>query len=295
MKLNINTIIVDDVPLFAEVIKKAVLEMNDISSFATYTPIVFSKGNLFEHVSNYIQECINNKNTIDLIFADYNLGGGKNGIELLKLFDDAPIRPFKVFHSITDDSIAKNAHKYRREFDDASTSKELSDIWTSLCLHDAEIVRIKLFGNPFFYDKNYENERSFVAKQDANRLVDEFRLIDILWIETYNRDHYITYRKFEDNKLIIKDKIHFTGNQYSQDAIRDLASDLSFARINKNLTVNLLWASEIDRNSKCVRFISSDSRKRTVPISNFSNKPEYKNAYNEYLPKLSANLHTYFT
>src|SRR5258705_1555958 len=88
MKLKVNTIVVDDMQLYADTIKKVLEVRNTKSNYAEYLIREFTTRTHYEDAKSYILRCLDSNSPIDLIFCDYNLGGGKNGIDFLNFLKE---------------------------------------------------------------------------------------------------------------------------------------------------------------------------------------------------------------
>lgn len=289
MKVKLTVLIVDDVPLYANRIQEVIVEENKLSEYFEYVPVVFMGEGCFLLAKEYIQA---NGEKIDLIFSDYNLGAGGNGIDLFNLFSQCNAKPYKILHSNTSQRLDEHSEEFKLGlFDSFSKSKKEPDIKSKLLWATDNIFRLRLFGNPNFYKKYYD--RGFVENSLVISKVGEIKLIDILSINTINDLHTFIYRNHSENRISIK-SWQITGTKYRQNSIIEMADGLPFARVNQSQTVNLLWVSEFDLKNKQVVFISPDSIHRSLEVINVSDDKKFIQTYESFASIVSANIPDFF-
>ena len=83
MKQLINALIVDDTPLYANRIANVMKERNDALKQFEYYPVLFKGEGCFKAAKEYIEI---KGQEIDLVFSDFNLGSGGDGVDLFNLF-----------------------------------------------------------------------------------------------------------------------------------------------------------------------------------------------------------------
>lgn len=292
MKLKVNTVVIDDIPLYAEIVEEALRERNEISSVAEYVITVFSKSSHFSDAKKFIQEHILSNKPIDLIFSDFHLKGGGTGIDLFNLFNDSPQKPFRMLHSNTDERLSEHTGDFSRNFfDDFSKTKNREAVLNKLEQYEKEILIVKSHGNPLLYKKYYING-SFRPTEAAGRTNGEFNLLDILCIESEDDRSYITFRVHNENSVRVGYTDHGITGDYRQDDFLRLAKGLEFVRLNQSQTVNLLWVSKIDIQSKIVHFITPDSEKYELKIHNFSTR--YNSPSIDFIANLPKKLPRFF-
>ena len=284
--------------MYADAIHDVLIARNTKSKIAEYIPHVFCKRTHYTDTADFILDCIAHNKPVDLIFGDYHLGGHKNGFELFDLFKGSPIRPFRMLHSNTRQTLIEHTDELLAgKYDKFSPSKSEKMILKRLKEYEAEILNVKLFGNPLYYSSYYDNLIDFTPSKEANNENGKLRLIDVICIETENSNHYITYRKIKNGSIEIVEREKFSSRKYMQEEFREKAEKLKYIRLNKSITANLLWVSKIDliQKEKEVHFIYPDSCKHTKKIYSLSEKKEYINLLGDDLIKLPTQLHHYFS
>lgn len=289
MKFEINVVVVDDVPLYAKRIEKVLLKRNLFLEHMQYAPIVFKGEGCFLPASEYIRR---NAEKINLIFSDYNLGNGGNGIDLFNLFTKLNSKPYRILHSKTSQRLDEHSEEFKLGlFDAFSKSKNESLINDKLIWVEEKIFKLQLFGNPNFYNFYYKD--LFFERQDALTKIGEIRLIDIVSINTLDDRHTFVYRKYSNERMTVCEW-GITGARYRQNTIAELTEGLPFARVNQSQTVNLLWVSKFELENKKIKLISPDSKPRNLEIHNVSEDRKYTSTYAPYFSITSKNLPAYF-
>jgi hypothetical protein len=289
MKKKINVVVVDDLPMYARLIENVLYERNQKSNDYEYVCNVFCADTHFADAEKFILE---NLTKIDIIFSDYHLDGGGNGLDLFNIFKENLTKPYRILHSNTSQRFTEHSTEFINNlYDEFCRSKAEEEIEEKVLLYEREILPIKLFGNPLFY--RYYYDKQFQPKKDALRKIGEFTIMDIMSITTKNDNHTIIFRHHSKGITNIL-KSELTGPKYRQGAIIEDTDGMPYARLNQSQLVNLLWVSEINIHHKKVKFISSDSGLRKMDIFNFSKEKPYNQTYNEYLLLLSSNISRFF-
>lgn len=289
MKWKVNVVVIDDLPMYAQKIENTLIERNKNSVSAEYIPITFCKDTHFADAQNFIY---NNYKEIDLIFSDYHLDGGGNGIDLFNLFKQKNVRPYRVLHSNTSKRFGEHSEEFQDNlFDAFSRSKSPKELNEKLSGYEGKILNIKKLGNLNFFKSYYDSNLNELSEAIEN--IGKFRLLDIVSITTNDDLHTIIYREFKDGRMkIMSDKI--TGKNYRIGAFMEKAEDLQFARLNQSQLINLLWVSKIDVYNKAIHFISPDPLIRILPVTHFSSESNYRETYEGFIGSLSQNIPSFF-
>ena len=290
--MKVNALIIDDLPLYADTITTVMQQRTDSLDDIEYHPTTFSGEGCFNQAKEYI---FNNSNSIDLVFSDFNLGTGGNGIDLFNVFHELNCKPYRILHSNTDHSFIEHSEDYRDSYDAFCVSKETPHINKNLSIYENTIAKIKQYGNPNFHDFYYDRQNAFRQKKDAKIAMGSIApLIDIMSYQTSDDHHTFTYRNFHNGRITASTRT-ISGRLYSQSALKDLTSELAFAHLNQSQSVNLLWVSKIDLDNQHVYFISPDSVIQSMKVFNFSQAQKYIESYDCYKTVLSKNLSSFFT
>ncbi len=291
MKLKINTIVVDDMQLYADIIKKVLSERNSKSNYAEYLIKDFTTRTHYEDAKNYIFKCIDSYIPIDLIFCDYNLGGGKNGIDFFKLFEGKNVRPYRILHSQTRENFTEKSEEFVKElYDQFSHSKSPEAVNRRLEEYEENVLKVKLYGNPKFTTPYYRVNSLETLRND--KYYNSYKLRDILYILTKDDTQTVVYRLIDDStgQVVLNSSLE-SGKKYRIDNFLTAAGDFNFLRLNQSLLINLLWVSKVDTINQKVHFIVPDSKSLIIESYNTASK---------FIPKefdlrgISDYLHRYF-
>lgn len=291
MKLKVNTIVVDDMQLYADTIKKVLEVRNTKSNYAEYLIREFTTRTHYEDARNYILMCLDSNSPIDLIFCDYNLGGGKNGIDFFKLFKGKNVRPYRILHSQTRESFTEKSEEFLKGFyDQFSHSKSPEAVNKRLEEYEENVLKVKLYGNPKFTDPYYRGKSLEPFRID--KFYSSYNLIDILYVLTKDDNQTVVYRQIDNStgQIVLNSSLE-SGKKYRIDNFLTAAGDFKFLRLNQSLLINLLWVSKVDTINQKVHFIVPDSKNLTIESYNTASK---------FIPKgfdlkgISDCLHRYF-
>ncbi len=292
MKFKINTIIVDDKPMFAESICEVLEKRNEQSEIAEYIPKVFSRRTHYNDAKQYILDCVKKKISVDLFFSDYHLEAEvhENGIELFRLFEGTPIRPFRILHSNTTLRFTEHSEEFISGlYDQFSSSKSEEMIMKRLNEYEEQIIKTKMYGNPNFTEVYYP--RSWPGNRKEPRYK-SYNLRDLLFVSTNNNLQTIVYRHTGEDGTIILKKDTPTGPEFRTNHFVEETNNLKYLKLNQSTLVNLLWVSKIDQIEKKVYFIVPDSKKLVLPLNqNISPLFAGKNFNFVHITK---SLHRYF-
>lgn len=294
MKIKIHTIIVDNMPKITESIQAVFIKRNKELDNVEYILHPFKDENHFKDSKRFILNCITANQTIDLMFCDYNLDGGHNGIELFNLFIGTSIRPYKILHSFTDQTLEDHLDEKDIVWDTFSKSKTPTKIKENIIKFEENILKIKQEGNP-----NIENEVEIIEKIELERVTYAYSLNEKgneFCIGLRNENLEINEFKSSNIKWGAKNLNRNCLNFYTVIALNDNKF------YNKAITINLKWVSHIDTVKKEIHIITPDSRKFVISYSSFKNyniadedNPSVvKTIENTIIEKIERNIPSYF-
>lgn len=294
MKKKLIALVIDDEPMYGEIIEEALLEYNKASVLFEYIPIVFTSRTYFPDAQKFILDSISIGNPIDLIFCDYHLKPGHNGFEIFRLFDNSNQRPFKILHSNTSKRFSEKSEEYIQGlFDDFSVSKDKQNVIEHLKAYEENVGFNKLSGNPNFaklYYKNYPD-----ISRITTQYYEKYSLFDLVYIVADDDLKKIFVRKYDEEcntiKIVLDEQT--TSLKYRISTIADDISGkpVAYLQINQSLIVNLLWVSKINEATKTISFITPDAVKMELQVRNFSTSLIPKDFD---FPSVSEGLHRYF-
>lgn len=272
MKLIVNTVIVDDAPMYAEAIYDVLMKRNKENTLIQYIPNVFCKRGFYSDAKDYILQSINNNIAIDLIYCDYHLGPGINGIDLFTLFTHTLIRPYRMLHSNTTRRFSEHSKEFiDGHYDQFSPTKDSEMIEQNIMQYENEILKIKLFGNPRYI-------KSFYANKNGSETIIEkkyrgINLTNLLYVHTKDDDHSIVFRNIDPvNGSVFLDSLNRSGKDYRIDNFIASAGDFEYLRLNQSILLNLLWVSKIDTEEQKVHFITPNSKRLIIDSYNTVSK-----------------------